>query len=408
MARKVVITGIGCVSGLGSDLASTWKNVVAGNGAIRPFACKAEGDPSLSLECPAAPARSDALENLNNHFSKKEIASVDRFSNFAAAATLEALQDARLLGDAARLAKAAVIYGSASGGNSTSETAYQRLFGARLPTIHPMSIPRFMNSASVSYLSMLFGIRGHCVAISSACASSAHAVAEAMYFIRAGRGPIAVTGGSDASLTYGSLVGWKGLQVMAPDTCRPFSVDRKGLALGEGGATLILEDEDHAKSRGARIYAEVAGAGSTADAHHITQPHPASSAGAIEAAHEDAGINKNTPVLISAHGTGTRLNDKTETSALKLAYGDSLDRHRVIATKSAHGHMLGASGAMEFLIAVLAMREDIAPPILNYVGRDPECDLPLVLASERFSCDAVVSSSFAFGGLNSVLIARRI
>jgi nodulation protein E len=270
-----------------------------------------------------------------------------------------------------------------------------------------MSIPRYMNSANVSYLSMMFGVRGHCLAVSSACASSAHAISEAMHLIRSGRASVVITGGSDASLTYSSLRGWAALQAMATDTCRPFSIDRKGMVIGEGGATLILEEEEHAKARGAKIYAEVAGSGSTADASHITKPDPANAAAAIRAAHEDSGISDEGPILYSAHGTGTKLNDSSESIALRLAYPDSIARHRVIATKSAHGHMLGATGAMELLIAIKALLEKIAPPILNYLGPDSDCDIPLVLEPEEISSEIAVSASFAFGGLNSVLIARK-
>jgi nodulation protein E len=404
--KKVVVTGMGCVSGLGVDRTATWKNLVEGRTAIRPLRKLAEGQTELAFECAGAPADENAFKALGARFEEKQLGAVDRFSNLAAAATLEALQDAGLLEDRQRLDRASIIYGSASGGNAAIETAYQRMFLARLPNIHPMSIPRYMNSASVSHLSMLFGIRGHCLAISSACATSAHAVTEAMHFIRAGRGDVVVTGGSDASLTYGSVSGWKALQAMAPDTCRPFSLDRKGMVLGEGGATLVLEEEEHARKRGARIYAEICGSGSTADARHITQPDAENAAATIMAAHKDAGIGTDEPILYSAHGTGTRLNDRAESMALRLAYPSGLDRHRVIATKSAHGHMLGATGAMELLIAIQALLEHTAPPILNYVGRDPECDLPLVLEPEPFHGRVTVSASFAFGGLNSVVIAR--
>jgi nodulation protein E len=405
--KKVVVTGMGCVSGLGSDLPATWKNLIEGKTAIRPVRKAAEGQTELAFDCMGAPATDDALKALGTRFEEKQLGAVDRFSNLAAAATLEALSDAGLLGDHDRLDRAAIIYGSASGGNTAIESAYQRMFLARLPNIHPMSIPRYMNSASVSHLSMLFGIRGHCLAVSSACATSAHAVSEAMHYIRAGRGPLVITGGSDASLTYASLHGWKALQAMAPDTCRPFSIDRKGMVLGEGGATMILEDEEHAKKRGARIYAEICGSGSTADARHITQPDAENAASTIVAAHRDAGISTDEPVLYSAHGTGTRLNDRAESIALRIAYPSNLEKHRVIATKSAHGHMLGATGAMELMIAIKALIEETAPPILNFVGRDPECDLPLVLEPEPFKGRVTVSASFAFGGLNSVVVARR-
>jgi nodulation protein E len=403
--RKVVVTGMGCVSGLGANKTTTWDSLVSGHSAIRAITVHPEGERQLSFSGAAAPAVTDALDNLAARYEDKQL-NVDLFSNFAAAATLEALEDAGLWRDEPKLSDAAIIYGSASGGNAAMEAGYLRLFFSRLHNVHPMTIPRLMNSAAASHLSMLFGIRGHCVAISSACASSAHAIGEAMHFIRSGRSSIVITGGSDASLTFGSLQGWKALQAMAPDMCRPFSIDRKGMVLGEGAATLVLEDEEHALKRGAHIYAEVAGAGSTSDAGHLTQPNAERAAAAIRAAHADAQLDAAEPVLFSAHGTGTRLNDRSEASAFRLAYPSSAPKHVVIATKSAHGHMLGATGAMEFLIAILALTKKIAPPVLGFLGPDPECGLPLALEPLRLRCHAAVSASFAFGGLNSVLIAK--
>ena len=397
---------MGCVSGLGPDVASTWQSLIEGRGAIRPWKRAAEGQSVLAIECPAAPADTGTLTSLRSHFDEKQVSSVDPFSAFAAASTLEALKDSGLWGDKSRLETAAIIYGSASGGHASIEAGFQRVFDAKLPNVHPMTIPRLMNSAPVSYLSMLFGVKGHCLAVSSACASSAHAIGEAIHFIRSGRGPIVISGGSDASLTFGSLVCWRSLQAMAPDTCRPFSIGRKGMVLGEGGVTLILEDADHARRRGAKIYAEAAGTASSADAAHITQPDVKSAAAAIRAAHADADLALGEPLLINAHGTGTKLNDKTEAAAFRMIYGDAVKQHRVIASKSAHGHLLGATGAMEFLIGILALKNRLAPPILGYLGPDEECDLPLVLKPEPISCNALVSPSFAFGGLNSVLIAK--
>ena len=403
---KVVITGMGCVSGLGSDAASTWDAAITGRGGIGPIKRFAEGQQELAFEGIGVCVSADALLSLRARFNEKQLSGVDPFSTFGAAATLEALTDAGLADDKTSLSEAAILYGSASGGNASIEAAYTRIFYDRLPNVHPMTIPRYMSSAAVSHISMLFGIKGHALALSSACSSSAHAIGEAMYVIRSGRAPIAVTGGSDANLTFGSLHGWKALQAMAPDACRPFSIDRKGMVIGEGAATLVLEEESHARGRGARIYAELAGYGSTADAGHITQPDAERAAAAIKAAHRDAGLAGDAPILYSAHGTGTRLNDRAETTALRLAYSGNLARHRVIATKSAHGHMLGATGAMELLIGIQAMNAQKTPPILGFLGPDPECDLPLALAAEPFACEALVSSSFAFGGLNCVLIVK--
>ena len=406
---KVVITGMGCVSGLGPDRASAWRTLMAREGGIRPLRKYAQGQQELSFEGIGASVPSEAMNRLSAHFAEKQLSGVDPFATFAAAATLEALEDAGLWGRDASgsLREAAIIYGSASGGNASIEAGFERMFYERLPNVHPMTIPRYMSSAGVSHLSMLFGIRGPCHAVSSACSSSAHAIQEAMHLIRARRASIVVTGGSDASLTFGSLHGWKALQAMAPDACRPFSIDRKGMVLGEGAATLVLEDEEHALRRGAHIHAELAGAGSTADAGHITQPDAQSAATAILAAHKDAELKNDAPLLISTHGTGTRVNDRSEAAALRLAYPSSLGRHKVIATKSAHGHMLGATGAMELLVAIEAMNARVAPPILGFLGHDPECDLPLVLTPEPIACEAIVSASFAFGGLNCVLVAKR-
>ena len=405
--KKAVVTGMGCVSGLGADVASTWRRLLAGNCAIIQKKVAVKGLDEHQIDGPMAPCVPDALTKLEGRFTEKQIASVDLFSNFGASATFEALTDAGLINDSERLEKAAIIYGSASGGNITMEAAYERIFLNRLPNVHPMTIPRYMNSANVSHLSMIFGVRGHCLAVSSACATSAHAISEAMHLIRAGRASVVITGGSDASLTFGSLRGWTALQAMATETCRPFSINRNGMAIGEGAATLIVEEEEHARKRGAKIYAEIAGTGSTADASHITKPDSANAAAAIRAAHEDAGVPDDGEILYSAHGTGTKLNDRSESAALRLAYPNGIAKHRVIATKSAHGHMLGATGAMEFLIAIQAMREKVAPPILNYVGPDPDCDIPLVLEPEEISSEIAVSASFAFGGLNSVLLARK-
>jgi nodulation protein E len=407
-ARTVVVTGLGCISGLGVDVGATWDALMAGTTAIRPIRKVIAGEAELTFDGVGAPVDEDGLRTLTAEFGEQRIAPVDLFANLAATATLEALKDAGLWPSPPLLGEAAIIYGSASGGLASLETGYQRMFRAGLPNVHPMTIPRYMNSASVSHLSMLFGIRGHCLAVSSACASSAHAIGEAMHFIRAGRASIVVTGGSDASLTFGSLHGWKAIQAMAPDACRPFSLERKGLVLGEGAATLVLEDAEHARRRGARVYAEVAGSGTTADAGHITRPDGDGAAAAIRAAHRDADLGGEEPLLVSAHGTGTRLNDRAEALALQHVYGHSLQRHRVIATKSAHGHLMGATGAMEFLIAILALCKQAAPPILGFIGADPECDLPLVLRPEALACKAAVSASFGFGGLNSVLVAKAV
>jgi nodulation protein E len=406
---RVAVTGLGCVSGLGQGVAASWARLAIGEGGVRPLTRRFRDDERFTVEGPAAAIEALDGAAVEAHAGRRVLSQMDPVAAFAAVASHEALADAGLLDQPALLADAAIVYGSASGGNQTIEEAYGRVFLKLAPNIHPLTIPKYMGSASVSQLSMLFGIKGLAFATSSACASSAHAIGEAMHMIRAGRARIVLAGGSDASISYGSWLGWKGLQAMSSTACRPFSAGRDGMVLGEGAASLVLEDLDHARARGATIYAEVVGAGASSDAFHLTQPDGEGAVRAMRAAHADAGLALDAPSLISTHGTGTPLNDKTEAEAIRRVYGAGLGRHRVIASKSAHGHLLGGAGAIEFLIGVLALREGLAPPVLNYLGPDPDCDLPLALgAPQGLEAEALVSNSFAFGGLNSVLIARRV
>jgi nodulation protein E len=409
--RRVAVTGLGCVSGLGQGVKPTWDRLAAGEGAVRPLVRPLRpGEEKHIIDGVAAFVDTVDGAALETQLGRRVLAPLDPVSVYAAIATHEALNDAGLMDQPDLLAGAAVLYGSASGGNQTIEEAYIRVFIKGATSIHPLSIPKYMGSASVSQLSMIFGIKGLAFATSSACASSAHAIGEAMHMIRAGRSRIVVTGGSDASLSYGSWLGWKALQAMSPEACRPFSVGRNGMVLGEGAATLVLEDMDHALARGATIYAEVAGMGASSDASDLTRPDGVGAATAMRLAHEDAGAALDAPALISTHGTGTPLNDKMEAVAIREIYGEALARHSVIATKSAHGHLLGGAGAIEFLVGILALREGVAPPVLGYLGPDPECgDLPLAVgAAQPFAADHLVSNSFAFGGLNSVLIAKKV
>lgn len=404
MTERVLVTGLGCVSGLGYGTGANWQGVRDGHGAIR----------ALEPPAPSGIAAWVADEEGGSPFLKsveterlRRLGRLDRLSAFALEAGLEAVADAGLLEHPSLAQRAAIVLGCGSGGNATIETAYERLFAHNQPKVHPQTIPGSMIAAPAAQLSIVLGVRGSVLTLSGACASSAQALGEAMYMIRSGRADVVIAGGAEACLTRGSLTGWQSLGVLAPDTCRPFSRDRRGMVLGEGAAVLVLESERHALARSARIHGELAGYGTSSDAAHMTAPDVQGIAAAIRAAHEDAGIAPEAPALISAHGTGTGLNDPAETAAMHEVYGPALARHRVIATKSAHGHMIGATGAMEFLLGLKALSERIAPPVLNYLGPDPECDLPLVLQPEAFEAEVLISSSFAFGGLNAVLVGRR-
>ena len=407
-AQRVFVTGFGCISGLGQGAETTWERLVRGQGAIAPITRSYGDHPALGFEGPAAAVTDLSLAHLETRLGARSVANLDPLSVFAAVAALEALEHAGLFAHPSLETRTTILFGAGSGGNATFEEGFSRIYDRKTGSVHPLTIPKSMVSAPAAQLSMLFGVRGLTYSISSACASSAHALGEAMHMIRAGRCDVALAGGGEAALTLGSWLGWSALRAMAPDTCRPFSAGRKGLVLGEGAAMLVLESEAHARTRGATLHAELAGMGTSSDAHHLTAPHAEGAAAAIRAAHADAGLALDAPALISSHGTGTALNDKTESAALRAVYGDAMEGKTVVATKSAHGHLIGGGGALELLLGVLALQHRMAPPVLNYLGPDPDCEVPLALEPTPIRADAMVSNSFAFGGLNAVLGAKRL
>lgn len=404
MSGRVLITGMGCVSGLGRGVHANWLRARDGDGAIRPLPEEIGEGVAAWVE---GTAGSDSAFAQADPERLRHLGKLDPLSSFAIEAALEAVTAADLMGYPSLAQRTAIILGCGSGGNQTREVAYERLFAKGQPRAHPQTIPSSMMTAPAAQIAILLGVHGPVFTISSACASSAHALGEAMHMIRSGRVDIVLAGGAEACLTRGALAGWQSLGVLAPDTCRPFSRDRRGMVLGEGAAMLVLESEAHARARRAPILGELAGYGTSTDAAHMTAPDVGGISRAIGAALENAGVGNHTPMLISTHGTGTQLNDPAETAALRAVCGVGLDRHRAIATKSAHGHMIGAAGAMEFVIGMAALIEETAPPVLNYLGLDPECDLPLALKAERFAPEILLSNSFAFGGLNAVLVGRR-
>lgn len=407
MSRRVVITGMGCASGLGIGSEQSWQRVVRGEGAIRPTVREIwKDEPDLAIDGPSAVIDFDELTPWLEGKDIRRLGKLDPLSSFALVAAIEAVDQAGLAAHPSLDRKCAVLLGCGSGGNATYDTAFERLYVRKMPKVHPQTIPSSMISAPASHIGMLLGIHGPSFVLASACASSAHALGEAMFMIRSGRVDVAIAGGSDACVSLGSWFAWQSLGAMAPDSCRPFSRDRKGMVLGEGAAILVLESEEHAAARGATILGELAGYGTTSDAGQMTAPDQDSIEAAIRAAHEDAGVEPDQPALISSHGTGTLLNDQCEAAAIRSVYGKSLDDKIVIATKSAHGHLIGASGALEFLIGLKALASGMAPPILNYLGPDPDCTLPLALEPVPVGHEVLVSNSFAFGGLNVVLIGK--
>jgi nodulation protein E len=344
-----------------------------------------------------------------NLVENRTFKSLDRFCKLAIISAAEAITDAGLKSAKYDPDDIAILFGSSTGGLISLEDSYFRVYGQHAARVHPMSIPRFMGSGAASAIAQSFGITGPAWCASSACASSAHAIAEAAWYIRSGRSKAVIAGGAEASLSYGHVLAWHCLGALAKDTCRPFSMGRTGMALAEGAATLVLEDYDAARQRGAQIYGEVLGCGYSSDAYHLTQPKTEGAVRAMAQALKESRLPSDTRLLISTHGTGTPLNDSSEAAALTSILGADLDRHIAIATKSSHGHMIGATGAMELLIGALALKERVAPAVCNYLGPDPACALPLALEEPRqFHDAALLSNSFAFGGLNSALVIARI
>ena len=339
--------------------------------------------------------------DLGAHFTPRRAATLDRASRLALIAAREALAHARLAPGPAT----AVILG-ASFGHETFDEVYRQFYGEGARRVQPLAVPKIMANAAASLISMEYGLRGPCFTTASACASATHAIGLAFQMVRAGMVDAAITGGADASIVPGFLKGWEGLRVLSPDTCRPFSLDRTGLVIGEGAGILIIESLAHAQARGADILGEIAGFGMSADGADLTAPQAAGAAAAMRAALVDAGSAPAQVDYVNAHGTGTRLNDRTEAAALHEVFGPALPP--TSSTKSMIGHCMTAAGALELVATLLALQDGIAPPTANFTTPDPDCDLDCVPNQARAApLRTALSNSFAFGGLNAVLAARR-
>ncbi len=407
-ARRIVVTGMGAITALGHTAEATWLAVRDGRGGIgrHVFDPGPHGPPPAETSC--ALVEGDVLGPLETALGKRIGASLDRFSLLALKASHEALADAGLVGAHVLAERGAVVLGHGFAGIHSLEQAYERFFGRRTAKLHPLTVPRVMVSAPASAVAMTFGVRGPVFAVSSACSSSGNAIAQGAGLIASGQADIAVVGGSEAIATPGCLRAWDALGAMSPTVCRPFSRDRDGMTLGEGAGALVLEALEHAEGRGASILAEFGGAGLSSDAFHWTQPNLDGAVRAMRCALKAAGAMKAASILISAHGTGTPLNDKNEAEAIHAVFGSAARRHPVIATKSAHGHLIGAASVVQGVIGLKALREGLAPPILGWLGPDPECELNLVLGEARaIEADVLLLNAFAFGGLNTALVFRR-
>jgi len=405
--RRVAITGVGVVSALGIGVEPFWEGLRQARSGIRRVTLI---DP-VAVGVPIAGEVPDF--DPERHCAGAPVDLLDRFAQFAICAAREAVGDAGLALAPDDLDRAGASIGTGGGGLSTLDDAHRRVYAEQAKRARPLGIPRSMNNAAASQVGMALGLRGPTVCLSTACASGAHAIGEAFEIIRAGRADVMLAGGAEAPITIPVMLAWEAMRVLAPPrddpsrACRPFSRDRQGLVLAEGAGIVILEAWERAIGRGARILAELAGYGATADAGHITQIGMRESARAIRIALAQAGLDPSDVDYVNAHGTGTRLNDSAETAALKESFGPDASRLAISSTKSMHGHAIGASGALELVATTLAVARGVAPPTANYTEPDPDCDLDYVPNAARpMTIRAAISNSFAFGGLNAVLAVK--
>ena len=399
--RRVAVTGLGVICALGNDTAETWNAVCEGRSGIAPI--HSIDVSKLRFRYGAQVCRYDP----SKYFEADHARLLNPFSQFAIIAAREAVKDSGVTLTPALCERAAIVPGSGMGGQSTQDVGFAKLYQSNQSRVDPLIIPRAMANAGASHISMEFGITGPAYTISTACCSANHAIGQAFWMVRNGIVELAIAGGSEAPFSFGLLKAWEAMRVISPDTCRPFSKDRRGLILGEGGAMLILEPLAAARARSARIHAEVVGFGMSSDAHHLTHLSIDGPVRAMRAALLDARLRPEQVGYINAHGSGTLINDPLETRAIRELFGAHADRLAVSSTKSLHGHALGATGAMEAVCTVLALENSLLPPTGNFTVPDPDCNLDVVPNRARpAQVQFALSNSFAFGGLNAVLAFR--
>ena len=410
MDRRVVITGMGIVSPIGCGVEKYGRALADGVCGIGPITRFDTADFKVKV---AAEVKDD-FDPLK-YLSKIEVKKMDRFTRYAMAAACEAAEQSGIVGNVDP-AEFGVYYGSGIGGFETFVEEHNTLLARGPGRVSPMFIPKMIGNIAAGQIAIRFGAKGPCICITTACATGTGAIGEAYRAIRHGYCEAAVAGGAEATIHPFAVAGFQNMTALSlsADPMRasiPFDKERGGFVMGEGAGALILESYDHAAARGAQILAEVVGYGSTCDAHHITAPDPEAEASgrAFSQALKEAGYTGEDVVYINAHGTGTPLNDVTETNAVKRAFGEDARKVHISSTKSMTGHMLGAAGAAEAIAAVLALRSGVIPPTIHYEVPDPECDLDYT-PNQAVKADPTLalSSSLGFGGHNSVIALRKI
>jgi len=411
MKRRVVITGMGAISPLGSDLNTLWNNLVSGKSGVSTITA------FDASELPTRIAAEVKDFNPEDYIDRKDARRMDRFVHFAVAASQLALKDADLdIGTNADPERTGVIIGSGIGGLGTWEEQHTTLLEKGHKRVSPFFIPMMIANMASGYVSMLIGAKGPNTTIVTACATGSHSIGDSARIIERGDADVMICGGAEATIRMVGMTGFCALRAMStrndePERAsRPFDVDRDGFVMGEGAGVLVLESREHALKRGARIYAEVIGYGMSADAHHMTDPAPGGE-GAVRCmrmAIRDAGIDVKDIQYINAHGTSTPVGDKSEIAAIKTVFGEHASGVLVNSTKSMTGHLLGAAGGLEAIISALVIGHGVVPPTINVDNQDPECDLDVVPNEARQAkVDIAMSNSFGFGGHNATLILKR-
>ncbi|MCP3971212.1 MAG: beta-ketoacyl-[acyl-carrier-protein] synthase family protein [Rhodobacteraceae bacterium] len=401
--KRVAITGAGTINALGHDVPATMEAMREGRCGIGPLDIRDVDRLSVKIG-----GQVRGYEE-TGHFNRQQIALYDRFTQFALLSAGQAIEQSGLEFSGELAARSGVVLGTSGGGLSTQDENYRAVYEAGKNRVHPFVVPKLMNNAAASHVSMQWNLKGPSFTVATACASSNHAMGQAFHMIRSGMTKAMVTGGSESMLCFGGVKAWEGLRVMSKDACRPFSATRNGMVQGEGAGVFVFEEMEHAKRRGAEILAEVVGFAMTSDAADIVMPSKQGAARAIRGAVQDGRVDPARVGYVNAHGTGTAANDKTECAAVADAFGAHADDLLISSTKSMHGHLIGGTGAVELLACIMALRDGVVAPTIGYEEHDPECALDVVPNEAREAkIDVALSNAFAFGGLNAVLALQGV
>ena len=399
--KRVVITGAGTINALGHNVPQTLEAMREGRCGIGPLDFPDVDRLAIKIGGQVRDFNADS------EFNRQQMSLYDRFTQFTLLAAKEAIGQSGLTFTGDLAATSGVVLGTAGGGVSTWDDNYRAVYEEGKNRVHPFVVPKLMNNAAASHVSMEFNLKGPSFTVSTACASSNHAMAQAFAMVRSGMSTAMITGGSESMLCFGGVKAWEGLRVMSKDACRPFSANRNGMVQGEGAAIFVFEEYEHARARSADILAEVSGFAMTSDAADIVMPSKHGAGRAIAGALKDARINPEEVGYINAHGTGTAANDKTECAAVADVFGRHADDLMISSTKSMHGHLIGGTGAVELLAVIMALRDGVIAPTIGYEEPDPECALDVVPNTAREAqVDVALSNAFAFGGLNAVMALR--